>query len=76
MFISSLYVCYRFATYFKQHGFKAGDTIHLVVGNYNLCYSACFGAWILGGIPSVGDINLEAAAIARQVCRLVPMSFS
>ncbi len=39
----------------------------MVVGNLNLCFSATFGIWILGGVTSVGDVALEARAVALQV---------
>ncbi len=69
----------KFAVLFQRLGLDKGDVIHLVVGNFNLSFSACFGIWILGGITSVGDVNLEARAIALQVwkyfCRVLSASF-
>ncbi len=41
--------------------------VHLVLGNHNLVHSVCFGVWILGGVTSVGDPNLEPATLAKQV---------
>ncbi len=57
----------KFAVVFRNLGLGRGDVIHMVVGNFNLSFSASFGIWILGGVTSVGDVNLEARAIAKQV---------
>ena len=51
----------------QQHGLGHNDVVHMVVGNNNLAYSVAFGCWILGGIASMGDVNLEARSIALQV---------
>ncbi len=47
--------------------FSYGDVAHLVVGNHNLAHSLCFGIWTVGGVASLGDPNLEAATISKQV---------
>ena len=47
--------------------FSAGDVIHLAVGNHNLVHSLAFGTWILGGVASIGDPDLEATTISKQV---------
>ena len=57
----------RFAVLLQQHGLGHNDVVHMVVGNNNLAYSVAFGCWILGGITSMGDVNLEARSIALQV---------
>jgi len=48
-------------------GFGAGDTMHVVIGNNNAKLPLAFGAWILGGTFSSGDVNLEARAVAHQL---------
>ncbi len=57
----------KYALVFKQLGFKKGDGLHMVAGNYNNSFLALFGAWILGGYGSCGDVNLDSKAIAGQV---------
>jgi hypothetical protein len=38
-----------------------------VVGNCNLSIPLSFGAWIVGGIISNGDVALDPGTIAKQV---------
>lgn len=57
----------RFAVLLKDLGLEKGDIIHLVIGNANLTFPISFGAWILGGIVSHGDVNLEPKSIAGQL---------
>ncbi|XP_059093403.1 luciferin 4-monooxygenase-like isoform X1 [Tigriopus californicus] len=57
----------RFGAFFEQHGFKRGHVVHLILGNENLTFPICFGAWILGGCVSTGDVNLEPRSLAAQL---------
>lgn len=45
---------------------EKGDTVHLVVGNHNMTFPISFGVWILGGIVSLGDVNLDSKSVAGQ----------
>ena len=54
---------------FRQYGFGKGDGIHMVLGNRNHSFLALFGALLLGGFGSCGDIALDAPAIAGNLCR-------
>jgi len=61
----------KFGAFFNDVvGLKPGESVHLVVGNFNLCFSACFGVWIAGGVVSLGDVALEPRAIAEQLVAL------
>ena len=62
-----LLLFFRFAVLLRQHGFACGDVIHVVTGNHNWTYPLVFGCWILGGVASLGDVNLEPRAVARQI---------
>lgn len=57
----------KFAVIFKDIGIGKNDVIHFVVGNHNFTYPALGGVWILGGIGSLGDVALDAKAIAGQL---------
>ncbi len=57
----------RFAVFFSSVGMKKGDVVHLLLGNHNMVFSSCFGAWILGAVPSSGEVTMESSAIADQV---------
>ena len=61
---------FRLAVLLKNHGFCSGDTAHLLMGNHLLTFPACFGCWILGGVPSLGDVDLDAKEVAKQVDQL------
>ena len=61
------FVLFRFAVLFESLGFQHGDVIHLCIGNHNLTLPLSFGAWILGGVVSVGDVNLEPRGVAGQL---------
>ncbi len=52
---------------FYDLGVRRGDVVHFLVGNHNHLYPACFGVWILGAVLSLGDVNLEAKTVARQL---------
>ena len=54
---------------FRQYGFGKGDGIHMVLGNRNHSFLALFGALLLGGFGSCGDIALDAPAIAGNSYR-------
>ena len=67
MLLLLLYFAFRFSVIFSRLGLREGGCLHLVVGNHNLTFPACAGAWILGAKVSCGDVALEAKAIAGQV---------
>ena len=54
----------KFAVLLKSIGFGKSDSAHFCVGNHNQLFPGCFGVWILGGVCSVGDINLEVRGVA------------
>jgi hypothetical protein len=60
-------IFFRFSVIFSRLGLADGGCIHLVVGNHNLTFSCCAGAWILGARASCGDVALDAKSIAGQV---------
>ena len=62
-----LFFANRFSILLGDLGLKPEDTIHLVTGNSNMTYPISFGAWALGAIVSLGDINLEPQGVAHQL---------
>ena len=57
----------RFAVFLRSKGVAKGDVIHLLLGNSHLTFGACFGAWILGAVPSSGNCNVDHETVAGQV---------
>ncbi|TRY63736.1 hypothetical protein TCAL_04290 [Tigriopus californicus] len=57
----------RFGAFLEQRGFKIGQVVHLILGNHNMTFPICFGAWILGGCISSGDVNLEPRSLSQQL---------
>ncbi len=58
----------KFAVFYRDTlNLGKGDAIHLIVGNHNFTYPALGGIWILGGVPSLGDVGLDEKSIASQL---------
>ena len=50
----------------ERFGFRRGDWIHFCVGNENLLFPLIGGAWLLGGVASIGGVALGPKAIYDQ----------
>ena len=59
---------FRVAIFLKKRlDLAPGDAVHLCLGNNNMVHPTCLGIWALGAVTSIGDVNLEAPAIASQL---------